>query len=224
MSDARADILGNIRRALGVSGAERIRNQAVDERIERAPKGVIPARGQLDPEGRKALFRERAEAVQTTIDVVARSEDVPAAVAAYLRANNLPASLRIGADERLVSMPWEKTAIDVSNGPSDGHDLNAVSHAVGAAAETGTLVLTSGIDNPTTLNFLPDNHIVVLKAADIAGDYEAVWARLRRVHGKGVLPRAVNFITGPSRSADIEQKLQLGAHGPRNLHVVIVEG
>jgi len=223
MSDARADILGNIRRALGVSGAERIRNHAVDERIERAPKGVIPARGQLDPEGRLALFRERAEAVQTTVAVVARAEDAPEAVAAYLRANNLPATLRIGADEWLVAMPWEKTAIEVKTGPSDGHDLNAVSHAIGGVAETGTLVLTSGLDNPTTLNFLPDNHIVVLKAADIAGDYEAVWSRLRRSHGKGVLPRTVNFVTGPSRSADIEQKLQLGAHGPRNLHVVIVE-
>ena len=223
MTSARADILANIRRAIGVSGNERIRNQAVDDRIERAPKGVIPARGQLDAEGRKALFRDRAEAVQATIALVAKAEDVPAAVAEYLRANNLPANIRIGADQMLVAMPWEKTAVDVKSGPSDGHDLNAVSRAVAGVAETGTLVLTSGGDNPTTLNFLPDNHIVVLRAADITGDYESVWARLRRVHGKGVMPRTVNFITGPSRSADIEQKLQLGAHGPRNLHVVIVE-
>ena len=90
-------------------------------------------------------------------------------------------------------------------------------------AETGTLVLTSGPDNPTTLNFLPDTHIVVVDAKDIAGDYETVWhARCARHYGEGALPRTVNLITGPSRSADIEQTLILGAHGPRRLHVMVV--
>ena len=83
-------------------------------------------------------------------------------------------------------------------------------------------MLLSGPDNPTTLNFLPDNHIVVLAAADIVGDYETAWDRLRAAFGKGRMPRLVNMITGPSRSGDIEQKLLLGAHGPRRLHVVIV--
>jgi L-lactate dehydrogenase complex protein LldG len=76
---------------------------------------------------------------------------------------------------------------------------------------------------PTTLNFLPDTHFVVLKASQVVGHYEEAWARLRAARGGAVLPRSVNFITGPSRSADIEQKIQLGAHGPRNLHVVLVE-
>jgi L-lactate dehydrogenase complex protein LldG len=89
-------------------------------------------------------------------------------------------------------------------------------------AETGTLVLTSGRDNPTTLNFLPDVHIVVVDAADVAADFETVLARLRERFGTGIMPRTVNMITGPSRSADIEQTLLLGAHGPRKLHVVVV--
>jgi len=97
-----------------------------------------------------------------------------------------------------------------------------VSHAFGGVAETGTLVLTSGQDNPTSLNFLPDNHIVVIEAKDIAGDYESIWPRLREKFGDGLMPRAVNLITGPSRSADIEQTLILGAHGPRRLHVILV--
>ena len=85
-------------------------------------------------------------------------------------------------------------------------------------------MLTSGPDNPTTLNFLPDTHIVVVDAKDIAGDYEAVWQRLRERFGAGLMPRTVNLITGPSRSADIAQILILGAHGPRRLHVLIVGG
>src|SRR5262249_43969875 len=103
-----------------------------------------------------------------------------------------------------------------------GKQLAAVSHAFGGVAETGTLILTSGADNPTTLNFLPDNHIVVVDVNDVAGDFETIVAPLRRHFGAGQLRRVVNLITGPSRSADIEQTLILGAHGPRRLHVILV--
>jgi L-lactate dehydrogenase complex protein LldG len=89
-------------------------------------------------------------------------------------------------------------------------------------AESGTLALLSGPDNPTTLNFLPDTHIVVVDAGDIVGDYETVWRRLRERYGAGSMPRTVNFVTGPSRSADIEQTIILGAHGPRALHILVV--
>ncbi|MFX8828968.1 LUD domain-containing protein, partial [Acinetobacter baumannii] len=77
-------------------------------------------------------------------------------------------------------------------------------------AESGTLVLTSGRDNPTTLNFLPEYHVVVVEASDIAGDYETIWNRVRAAYGKGTMPRTVNMVTGPSRSGDIEQTLLLG--------------
>jgi L-lactate dehydrogenase complex protein LldG len=83
-------------------------------------------------------------------------------------------------------------------------------------------VLTSGGDNPTTINFLPEHHIVVVDAKDVAGDMETVLSRVRRKFGKGEMPRTLNFITGPSRSGDIEQKLLLGAHGPRALHIIMV--
>ncbi len=89
-----------------------------------------------------------------------------------------------------------------------------------AVAETGTLMLRSGPDHPTTLNFLPDTHIVVLRAGQIVGPYEDAWAKLRAA---GDMPRAVNFVSGPSRTADIEQTIQLGAHGPRRLHIVLIE-
>ncbi len=224
MSSARDDVLANIRRSLGVTGKERIREAAVDDRLERAPKGVLPARGQFDQDQRVALFKGMAEAAAATVAVVAGATEVPQAIAAYLRDQNLPATIRMGSDERLAAMPWEKTTLGISHGRSDGHDLNAVSHAFAGVAETGTLVMTSGPENPTTLNFLPDNHIVVINAADIGGDFESVWHRLRMVTGKGTMPRTVNMITGPSRSADIEQTLLLGAHGPRSLHIVLVQG
>lgn len=223
MTTARDDILGTIRRSLGVTGREATRRDGVDERIERAPRGVIPARGQLSPHERVGLFRTMAEAAQATVATVASAEGVPAAVADYLRQHNLPAAVRMGEDARLKAMPWDKTTLELGAGASDGGDLAAVSHAFAGVAETGTLVLVSGPDNPTTLNFLPDRHIVVVRARDIAGDYEDVWAKVRFAHGKGQMPRTVNWITGPSRSGDIEQTLLLGAHGPRGVHILVVE-
>ena len=120
-------------------------------------------------------------------------------------------------------MPWKgQKNLELKTGPSDGSDETGISHAFGGIAETGTLVMTSGADNPTTLNFLPENHIVVLEAASISGDLETVMVSIRKAYGKGVMPRTVNFITGPSRSGDIEQTILLGAHGPRALHILVV--
>jgi L-lactate dehydrogenase complex protein LldG len=222
MTSAREDILANIRRSLGMTGSEAPRRANVATRLQNAPAGLIPARGQLAPKARVAMFKEQAERAQASVTEVARAEDVPGEVARFLRDHNLPATIRIGADARLTAMPWGDTALDVSTGRSDGGDPNAISHAFGGVAESGTLAMISGPDNPTTLNFLPDNHIVVLSAADVVGDYETIWQRLRERVGKGTMPRTVNLITGPSRSADIEQTLLLGAHGPRTLHIIIV--
>jgi L-lactate dehydrogenase complex protein LldG len=222
VTSAREDVLANIRRSLGVTGSEAPRRANVATRLQSAPAGIIPARGQLDAAGCVAMFRHQAERAQASVTEVARPEDVPGEVARFLRDRNLPATVRMGADSRLAAMPWGQTALEVATGRSEGQDPNAVSHAFGGVAESGTLAMISGPDNPTTLNFLPDNHIVVVSAADVVGDYEAIWLRLREQVGKGSMPRTVNLITGPSRSADIEQTLLLGAHGPRTLHIIVV--
>jgi L-lactate dehydrogenase complex protein LldG len=219
----RDHVLASIRRSLGVTGREAPRRKTVSDRIAGHPSGVVPARAALPRPERVALFMSMVKAAAGSVERLAAPDDVPAAIATFLRAHNLPPMLRRGDDQRLASLPWERAGtLEVTTGRSDGHQLASVSHAFAGVAETGTLVLTSGKDNPTTLNFLPDNHIVVIAANDIAGDYETVWQRLREVHGAGILPRTVNMITGPSRSADIEQTLILGAHGPRRLHVIVV--
>ena len=220
---ARDEIFATIRRALKVGPVDAPRRDAVAARLAQASVGVVPRRGQGEAAERLATFKAEAQRVQATVAEVATAADVPVEIARFLRDNNLPATLRFGEDRRLADMPWAATALEIARGPSDGDDLNAVSAAFAAVAETGTLALVSGPDNPTTLNFLPDNHFVVLFADDLVGDVESVFAKLRALYGPGVLPRTVNFITGPSRSADIEQTLLLGAHGPRRLHVVVVK-
>lgn len=220
---ARDAILGRMRRQLGGAATDEERRAAVSQRLANHPKGVIPERAQVDRAKQVKMFIERAESVQATVKRVASPDDVPKAVSAYLRARNLPSSVRMGSDSLLKSMPWDAAkALEVKTGPSDGDDLAGVSHAYAAIAETGTLVLTSGPANPTTINLLPDHHIVVLEADDIVGDLETVMTKLRRTSRKGPLPRTVNLVSGPSRSADIEQTLILGAHGPRALHVIVV--
>ena len=222
MMNARETLFASIRCSLGVTGDEPGRRAAVAERIATHPRGVIPARGQLAPHERVTLFAQMVEVANGTAETLPSAANVPAAVAAFLRAHNLPMQIRRGDDPRLAAMPWDAhRTLEVSTGASDGHQLASVSHAFGGAAETGTLIMASGPDNPTTLNFLPDTHIVVIDAKDIAGDYETVWQRLRERFGDA-LPRAINMITGPSRSADIAQILILGAHGPRRLHVLII--
>jgi L-lactate dehydrogenase complex protein LldG len=220
---AREEILGGIRRSLGATGHERPRTDSVAERLDRAPRGVTVERGRLPAKERIDLFERMAAAAAATVARVASPEDIPDAVAAYLRDRNLPPAIRRGADPRLDGLPWDATTLEISRGPSDGSDATSVSHAFAGVAETGTLVLVSGEDNPTTLNFLPDDHVVVLDAADVVADYERVWTLLRGRYGKTEMPRTVNLITGPSRSGDIEQILLMGAHGPRRVHILLVD-
>jgi L-lactate dehydrogenase complex protein LldG len=216
-------VLATIRRSLGVTGAEATRRLEVATRIAAHPQAVMPQRGQLPAAARLDLFARMVEAAAGTVERVADPTEIPAAVAVFLRRHNLPLAIRRGNDPLLSAVPWELAGtLEIRHGASDGNDIAAVSHAFAAVAETGTLVLTSGADNPTTLNFLPDVHIVVVGARDIDCDFEAALARLRGPCGAGLMPRAVNMITGPSRSADIEQTLILGAHGPRKLHVIVV--
>ena len=222
--NARDAILTKIKNQIAGNTDDTARRAAVANRMATAPKGVIPERGQLDAPARQALFCDRAEAVQATTCKVGSHADIPEAVSDFLRQRNLPQSIRMGEVGQLASIDWSASPqLTTATGPTAGDDATGLSHAIAGVAETGTLVLTSGAENPTTLNFLPENHIVVINASDIDGDYETALGRVREIHGKGRMPRAVNFITGPSRSADIQQKLLLGAHGPRALHIIVVD-
>ncbi|MEZ5842016.1 MAG: lactate utilization protein, partial [Hyphomicrobiales bacterium] len=205
------------------SGDDAVRRIAVAERLSSAPGAVRPARSHIAGAARLDLFRSQAEAVGSSLARVASPGEVPAAIADYLRSQNLAPRIRRGADARLGAMPWKSVpTLEVWAGPTTGDDPVGVSYALGGAAETGTVFVTSGADNPTTLNFLPETHIVVVSASDIEGSYEEMWQKLRQTYGKGEMPRTVNLISGPSRSGDIEQTILLGAHGPKRLHLIVV--
>ncbi len=220
---ARSEIFSDLKRNLDI-GDEKAREKRVRERLSNPPRNLIPERANIPHSEQIALFREQIEAVSATVEQVAAAADVPAALASFLRDNNLPSRLRLGSDEALNALPWNKTPnVDVQTGRAVPEDAVSLSRAFKAVAETGTLILLSGADNPTTLNFLPDTHIVVVSAKDVVGTYEEAWTHLRETQGKGSMPRALNMISGPSRTADVEQTIQLGAHGPRQQHIIIVD-
>jgi L-lactate dehydrogenase complex protein LldG len=222
MSKASRDaILDKLRGAARRDGDEAAARAAVDARLRTHARGTVPARGKLDRDGLIDLFAAQAIAVDATVARVPALDDVPATVADYLRGENLPTKLRLAPDPKLDACSWDQAPmLDVVYGKAEAEDMVTVTGAFAGIAESGTLMLVSGPETPTTLNFLPDTHIVVLRASEMVGAYEDAWDRLRNT---GRIPRTVNFITGPSRSGDIEQTLHLGAHGPRRLHVILVE-
>ena len=226
MSAGRDAIMGGLRRALkrGTEAADAAAREAVDQRLAETRRGLVPARAQIPPNAQVDLFESMAVEQAATVARIASLDEVPAALADFLKGNNLAPKLRLAPSPELENLPWDgQPLLEVETGRAQDSDQVSLTGAVAGIAETGTLLLASGPEAPTTLNFLPENHVVVLKASQVVGAYEDGWDRLRESHGPDQLPRVINFITGPSSTADIEQTIQLGAHGPRRLHVLLVE-
>jgi len=201
---------------------EEARRAVVDQRLAQHPRNLIPARGIGDEAHRVRVFTEMMEAVGGSVEILDDINDVPQAVADYLRNSNLPAHVRRGADPVIARLPWHRGgALEVVEGRAEDTDRASVTRAFAGVAESGTILQVSGADNPTTLNFLPEVHIVVLEASAIFASYEEAWTKLRQAYGEGIMPRTVNMISGPSRTGDIEQTIVRPAHGPKNMHVII---
>jgi len=222
MSEAREQILAGIRRSLKRGRLDAARETELRDRVAAHRRNLVPARAAaLDDPGRVDLFVEMAEGVQATVARVNSPAAVPEAVARYLAAENLPADLVLAPDLSLDDILWDaRPLLRTRRGRAEAGDTVSLTRCFVAIAETGTLMLISGAETPTTLNFLPDTHIVLVYADQVVATYEDGWDRLRTAAG---LPRAINFITGPSRTGDIEQRIELGAHGPRRLHIILVD-
>jgi L-lactate dehydrogenase complex protein LldG len=221
MSDARAEILARIGGALRGGKVSDARAAELEARLAAHARSLVPERAKsLDRAARIALFIAMAEEVDTTVTRIASADEAPEAVARYLAERNLPARAVVTPDPKLAGLPWQKTALEIRSGVAADGDPVGVSACFAAIAETGTLMLVSGPVSPTRNNFLPDTHVAIMRGDEIVGIYEEAWDRLRQA---GAMPRTVNFITGPSRTGDIAQKLELGAHGPRRLHIVLIE-
>jgi L-lactate dehydrogenase complex protein LldG len=228
MSEAREQIMQSIRHALKRGALTAEAEKGLAARLAAPKRNLIPARAaSLDQRGQVDLFVRMSEEVQTTVARVSSAAAVPDAVADYLSQQNLPARLVMTPDPQLDDVPWaERPMLEIRRGRAEDADHVGITACFAGIAETGTLMLTSGPESPTRNNFLPDTHIVVMRGAQVVASYEDGWARLReerRTASQSPMPRTVNFITGPSRTGDIEQRIELGAHGPRRLHIVLID-
>jgi len=224
MTTARDQILGSIRKALGRGAVTEALAADLNGRLGVPVRNLIPDRtaGQ-DRDGLVRQLVVKLGEAACSVDEAASLEEVPARIAAWLQRENLPARL-VQAPALSDGLDWARTpTVEVKTGTADGTEDTSVTPVFAAVAETGTLVLLSDPTTPTGLNFLPENHVAVVRRSQVVGPLEDAWSQLRSARTGGDMPRTVNLITGPSRTGDIEQRIQMGAHGPRRLHVIVVD-
>lgn len=212
---ARANIIARIRtrqgKAVSVRADER---ELVAQHIAAHPQSPRP---QVDAD-RVARFRDRALSLTTSVEELHALAELPAAIARYLQQHALPRSAVCWPE--FAALDWAAQGLQVEARPALATDLVGITGAFCALAETGTLMLCAGAATPATTSLLPETHVAVFSRSRIVTGMEDAWALLRTESGS--LPRAVNFISGPSRTADIEQTVTLGAHGPYRVHVLLL--
>jgi L-lactate dehydrogenase complex protein LldG len=216
MTSARDAILDSIRRSLRSDNTVAITTDKPAIEIQRHARGPQPHWQENNIE----RFVAKLEAVAATLKRVNNENEIIIAIQAYLQQQALPTQLVTAKSPLLDSLVWPAD-FKVEQRRATGDDVTVLTEAFAGVAETGSLVLLSSPESPTSLNFLPDNYLCVLQRDRIVQNIEDVWDRVRQ-HSE-TMPRAINFITGPSRTADVEQTIQLGAHGPRRLHVILLE-
>jgi L-lactate dehydrogenase complex protein LldG len=218
---ARDAVLARVRKALdkGERTAARSEAEAYIAAHGHGPRPALPA-------DLVARFIRRATDMQSSVEQLADRRDIPPAVTRYIDALDLPPALAAQKSHAGVCWPefadldWAAAGLAIEARPTKGDDRLGITSAFCAIAETGTLVVLAGADTPTATTLLPDTHIAVVRADRIVSGMEEAFALIR--HERGGLPRAVNMISGPSRTGDIEQTIVLGAHGPYRVHVLVL--
>lgn len=219
---ARDAVLARVKKALGATGDRAAANADAERYITGHAQGPRPAM----PTDLLAKFMKRATDMQSTVERVADVTLIPAAVARYVNALELPPSLASQKSHKGVCWPefegldWKGASLVIEARPTIGNDRLGITGTFCAIAETGTLVVLSGANAPTATTLLPDTHVAVVRADRIVSGMEEAFALVRKERGK--LPRAINMISGPSRTGDVEQTIVLGAHGPFRVHIVVV--
>ncbi len=210
--NAREKILGKIRGAQ-INKMVGAHTETIASHLAQHPRGPLPP----TPDNLIAYFKERALKLSSDVLETNDKMEVPTLLANYLSERKLPVSGVCWPS--LAGLPWSAAGLDMRSRPAKDQDMVGVTGAFCAIAETGTLMLLSGAETPATTSLLPETHVAVLDPRRIVATMEDAWYLLRKEYKQ--LPRAVNFISGPSRTADIEQTVTLGAHGPYRVLLIL---
>ncbi|MEP7063858.1 MAG: lactate utilization protein C [Betaproteobacteria bacterium] len=221
-ADARRNILARVRRALSVSDGDAARVDAARRYVAAHAQGPRPAM----PADLVTRFVHRAHDMASTLERVSARSEIAHAVARYVDALDLPDAIaaqksRLGVCwPEFADLDWDGAGLSIEARPTLGHDRLGITGTFCAIAETGTLVFTTAASTPTATALLPDTHIAIVRESRIVSGMEEAFALVRAEHGE--LPRAINLISGPSRTGDIEQTIVLGAHGPFRVHILLL--
>ena len=213
---ARDNILARIRRQQGRSGptsAEEM--EFVRANIRNHASGPLPNAARTgDVIGQ---FKSECDRLLTTFGEVSEA-DVPREVARYCDAAGI--SKAVAGWAAYADWDWQGAGIDYAGRAANKDDSVGFTGCFCAIAETGTLLLLSAPDMPKLNALLPETHICVVPKHRIVHTMEDALALVRAEIGEP--PRAMFFVSGPSRTADIEQTIVIGAHGPYRVHVILV--
>ncbi|HWD15726.1 MAG TPA: lactate utilization protein [Casimicrobiaceae bacterium] len=212
---AREAVLARVRAALGREGPDDDARAAAHAYLAAHAQGPRPAM----PADLAQRFLERARDMASTVERVATPVQVPEAVACYLAPATADRAPRIVAWPEFVALDWRAAGIEIAIRVTTGDDDVGITGCFCAIAETGTLVFVAGAQTPSATFLLPDTHVAIVRVEQLVSGMEEAFARVR---ANGAMPRAINLVSGPSRTGDIEQTIVLGAHGPRRVHIILV--
>lgn len=215
---ARDQLLARLRQRLGVNPGDRTRHQIVNLRCDQHKVNTIPARARLSHPDLVDQFEYYLNRAQASVSRVKDLSSVPQEIVRQLDVGNR--TININADVEAMQLPFDQVPELILTDWSPKTSLAVgVTSCFAAVAETGTIVITSSKTNAISHNFLAEKHIVLLAAKNIVGAYEEIWQKIRL---QKVWPRDITFVSGPSCTGDIEMVIEYGAHGPRQLHVIII--
>ncbi|MBP8120187.1 MAG: lactate utilization protein C [Burkholderiales bacterium] len=213
---ARENILARIRQKSGRDGmTSEAELMLVREHMARHERGPLPSMAMREP---VQHFIDECARLKTTTAEVAAMVDVPAEVARYLAAHGLVP--RCVGWHQFSTLDWAAAGMQFDDRIASGDDMVGLTDCFCAIGETGTLLLLGAPGTPKATALLPETHICVVSKARIDATMEDAFDRMRRETGEP--PRSTFLVSGPSRTADIEQTLVIGAHGPYRVHVILV--
>ena len=211
---ARAQIFAKLRHCSSGTAADTLERELLA--MGRAPAAALPSPDLC------AAFLANVLKNQGTVDCAGNRSETVKAIGHYVYQHYRSHRLVASNDSRLAAMPWRDAGVLPRFGSVEPGEPVALSFARLAIAETGSIITWTGKANPAANNLLPEHHIVLVDSADLVTTMEQAWDRINQDMSKAGRPRGINFIAGPSSTADIEGQLVYGAHGPRSWHVILM--